>query len=130
MKQETHIFQYLNSNLILRLFMTTYTIEAINLISGSGNVFRNLGQPEPDLRQAKATLAAAIIQTLGARALTVREAAALTGFAAADFSRVRNARLARFTLDRLIRILHALNPTAAVSVRVEAGALTSPSAPA
>jgi predicted XRE-type DNA-binding protein len=108
--------------------MSTDTIEALDLLPGSGNVFRDLGQPEPDLRQAKAVLAAAIIQTLDARALTVREAAALTGFAAADFSRVRNARLARFTLDRLIRILHALDPTAAVSVHVNTPASPPPRA--
>jgi predicted XRE-type DNA-binding protein len=111
--------------------MTTDTLAPLDLIPGSGNVFRDLGQPEPDLRQAKAVLAAAIIQTLDARGLTVREAAALTGFAAADFSRVRNARLARFTLDRLIRMLQAVEPDAKVSVQVETpGPLTSPSAPA
>jgi predicted XRE-type DNA-binding protein len=76
-------------------------------------------------------LAAAIIKALDARALTVREAATATGFAAAYFSRVRNARLARFTLDRLIRILQALEPAARVSVQVDQpSALTSPSAPA
>jgi hypothetical protein len=29
--------------------MTTDTIEALDLVRGSGNVFRDLGQPEPDL---------------------------------------------------------------------------------
>jgi hypothetical protein len=35
----------------------------------------------------------------------VRVAHACTGIAAADFSRVRNAGLARFTLDRLVGII-------------------------
>ena len=54
-------------------------------------------------------LAVRIIAGLNDRKLTVRKATGLTGFAAADFSRVRNADLGRFTLDRLIRMLHALD---------------------
>jgi len=99
--------------------MSANTLETLELDHGSGNVFRDLGQPEADLRQAKAVLAAAVLQALDARGLTVREAADTTGFAAADFSRVRNARLARFTLDRLVRMLQALDPARAVSIRVE-----------
>ncbi len=110
--------------------MTAETLEILELDHGSGNLYRDLALPDPDLRQAKAILAAAIIRVLDERALTVREAAA-TGFAAADFSRVRNARLARFTLDRLIRMLQALEPAARVSVQVDMPSpLTSPSAPA
>jgi predicted XRE-type DNA-binding protein len=111
--------------------MTAETLETLELDHGSGNVYRDLALPDPDLRQAKAVLAAAIIRALDERALTMREAAAATGFAAADFSRVRNARLARFTLDRLIRMLQALEPAARVSVQVDMPSpLTSPSAPA
>ena len=42
-----------------------------------------------DLKQAKAVLAAYIIAVLDNRGLTVRKAGAMTGFAAADFSRIR-----------------------------------------
>ena len=73
------------------------------LIEGSGNVYRDLGDPEADLKHAKAVLAARIIMTLDQRELSVRKAAALTRFAAADFSRIRNADLGRFTLDRLMK---------------------------
>ena len=72
---------------------------------GSGNVFRDLGDPQADLKQAKAILAARIIAALDERELTVRKAASTTGFAAADFSRIRNADLGRFTLDRLMKML-------------------------
>jgi predicted XRE-type DNA-binding protein len=111
--------------------MTAEALESLELDHGSGNLYRDLALPDPDLRQAKAVLAAAVITALDARGLTVREASAASGFAAADFSRVRNARLARFTLDRLIRMLQAVEPDARVSVQVEApGPITSPSAPA
>ncbi len=87
-------------------------------IEGSGNVFRDFGDPQADLKQAKAVLAARIIATLDERELTVRKAASRTGFAAADFSRVRNADLGRFTLDRLMKMLGALDGRVKVSVHV------------
>jgi predicted XRE-type DNA-binding protein len=92
----------------------TETAQDLDLIPGSGNIFRDLGEPDSDLRQAKAVLAAAVLRALDAQSLTVRAAAEKTGFAAADFSRVRRANLARFTLDRLIRMLQALDPGASV----------------
>ena len=102
--------------------MSVDAIEELGLLPGSGNVFRDLGEPDAGLKQAKAVLAAAIIKSLDAQSLTVRAASEATGFAAADFSRVRQANLARFTLDRLIRMVQALDPGASISVRVEAGA--------
>ena len=89
------------------------------LAEGSGNVFRDFGDPHADLRQAKAIVAARIISALDERELTVRRAADATGFAAADFSRIRNASLGRFTLDRLMKILAALDGRIRVTVHVE-----------
>ena len=91
----------------------------IELVHGSGNVFRDLGDPQADLKQAKAVLAARIIAVLDDRGLAVRKAASLTGFAAADFSRIRNADLGRFTLDRLMKMLAALDANARVTVKVD-----------
>lgn len=78
------------------------------LIHGSGNVFRDFGDPDADILQARSLLAARIIGILDDRHMSVRAAEKLTGFAAADFSRVRNAAYGRFTLNRLIRLLGAL----------------------
>ena len=91
------------------------------LVEGSGNVFRDLGDPHADLKQAKAMLAARIIAVLDERGLSVRKAGALTRFAAADFSRIRNADLGRFTLDRLMKMLVALDSEMRVTLHVEAG---------
>ncbi len=90
----------------------------MELVRGSGNVFRDLGYPDAEIRQAKSILAAQIIGILDDRKLTVRHAEKLTGFAAADFSRVRNAVFGRFTLDRLIRILYALDDNLEITVDV------------
>lgn len=82
--------------------------EKIELVHGSGNVFRDFGYPDSDVRQLKAILAAEIIKLLNRQKLTVRAAHARTGIAAADFSRIRNADLGRFTLDRLFTIINRL----------------------
>ena len=55
---------------------------------------------------------------LDKRPLTVRKAATLTGFAAADVSRIRNADLGRFTLGRLIKMLATLDGSLQVTVHV------------
>ena len=90
-----------------------------NPIKGSGNVFRDFGDPEADLKQAKAVLAARVIAVLDERGLSVRKAASVTGFAAADFSRVRNADLGRFTLDRLTKMIGALDDRIRVTVQFD-----------
>lgn len=92
----------------------------LEIIRGSGNVYRDLGAPDSDARQLKALLAAEILKALEERSLSVRQAAALTRVAAADFSRIRNAALDRFTIDRLMTILDRLGRDVAVSVAVRA----------
>ncbi|AWM78851.1 XRE family transcriptional regulator [Phenylobacterium parvum] len=87
---------------------------------GSGNVFADFDAPDASLRQLRALLASEVVKTLDKERLTVRDAAARTGIAAADFSRIRQARLDRFTVDRLMRILERLNRD--VRVRISVGA--------
>jgi len=92
--------------------------EKLELVRGSGNVFRDLGRENADLEQLKALLAAEIIKALDREEFTVRAAQARTGFAAADFSRIRNAELGRFTADRLMSILNRLGSRVEVRIRV------------
>jgi hypothetical protein len=82
----------------------------LELVRGGGNVFRDLGRANADVEQLKALLAAEIIKALDRDALTVLGAQARTGFAAADFSRIRNADLRTITVDRLVSILDHLRP--------------------
>ena len=89
------------------------------LVEGRGNVLRNFDDPHADLKQAKSILAARIISLLDERGLTVRKAGAMTGFAAADFSRIRNANLGRFTIDRLMQMLSSLDGRVRVTVHIE-----------
>jgi len=86
-------------------------------VRGSGNVFADFGYANAEAEHLKATLAAQIIRVLDARGLTVRAAAELTGTAAADFSRIRRAKLDRFTIDRLMMVLAKLDQRMEVKVK-------------
>ena len=91
----------------------------LKLVRGSGNVYRDLGKQNADIQQLKAILAAEIIRTLDKESLSVRKAQVRTGIAAADFSRIRNADLSRFTVDRLMTIINRLGSRVEVSVKVK-----------
>jgi predicted XRE-type DNA-binding protein len=93
--------------------------EKLELVRGSGNVFRDLGRQNADLEQARAILAAKIIGVLDRRKLSVRAAEKVTGVSHADLSRIRNTRLRRFTLDRMITILGKLDSNLEVSINVK-----------
>lgn len=92
--------------------------EKPEVVRGSGNVFRDLGHKSADAEQFKAILAAEIVKAVDREGLSVRSAHRLTGIAAADFSRIRNADLGRFTVDRLMSILNLLGARVEVKVRV------------
>jgi predicted XRE-type DNA-binding protein len=92
--------------------------EKLEVMRGSGNVFRDLGYKNADAQQFKAILAGEIIKALDRDDLTLRAAQDRTGIAAADFSRIRNADLGRFTVDRLMSIINRLGSHVDVKVRV------------
>ena len=92
--------------------------DKLEVIRGSGNIFRDLGQKNADAQQFKAILAAEIIKVLDREGLSVRAAHGRTGIAAADFSRIRNADLGRFTVDRLMSIINRLGSRVDVKIRV------------
>jgi predicted XRE-type DNA-binding protein len=68
--------------------------EELELLRGSGNVFRDLGYENADVERLKALLAAA------------------------DFSRLRNADLGRFTVDRLMTIINRLGSRVEVKIKL------------
>ena len=97
--------------------------EELDLIRGSGNVYSDLGWPDAEVRQIRAELATAIIHELRERRLSQRKAAEVTGLAQPDISRIKNADLKGFTLDRLVTVLNRLNRQ--VEVRVIPAARTN-----
>jgi predicted XRE-type DNA-binding protein len=95
--------------------------DKVEVLHGSGNVFRDLGHENADIEQCKAILAAEIIKALDREGLSVRAARDRTGIAAADFSRIRNADLGRFTVDRLMSIINRLGSRIEVKIKVRRG---------
>ncbi len=92
--------------------------EKLEVVRGRGNVFRDLGHKSADVEQFKAILAAEIIKALDREGLSVRAAHGRTGVAAADFSRIRNADLGRFTVDRLMSIINRKGSRVEVKILV------------
>lgn len=92
--------------------------DEFELVRGSGSVFRDFGNPNAELEQARAILASKIIGVLDERKLSVRAAEKATGVAASEFSRIRNVKLDRFTIDRMITILGKLDQEVEVTIRV------------
>ena len=90
--------------------------EQIEVIRGSDNPFRDVGLPNPELENACATLAAEITGILNERNLSKRKAASITGIDPADITRIRNADLKGFSMDRMIKILETLNHRVEVKV--------------
>ena len=80
----------------------------IPVTRGSGNVFADLGLPNPEERLAKAQLAYAIARVIEERGLTQRAAAALMGIDQPKVSHILRGRLADFSTDRLLGFLTGL----------------------
>jgi len=79
--------------------------EPVEIMRGSGNVFKDFGYPDANVRQAKALMGAQIIKILDREGLSRRQAEARMGMSHSEFSRIRRASFSRFTIDRLMTIL-------------------------
>jgi predicted XRE-type DNA-binding protein len=82
--------------------------EEIEVYSGSGNVFADLGLPDADELLIKAQLADQISDLIEERQLTQVEAAKLLGIDQPKVSALVRGRLSGFSTDRLFRFLNAL----------------------
>ena len=82
----------------------------------TGNVFADLGLPEPEKLLTKSRLALAITRELDKRGLTQQQAAHLLGTTQPVISSLKNGRLSGFTLDRLVDYLEVLEKR--VEVRI------------
>jgi predicted XRE-type DNA-binding protein len=82
---------------------------AVRVTTSSGNVFADLGLPDPEERLAKAELVRGIRKIVTARGLTQREVGGLFGIAQPDVSDLFRGKLARFSRERIERFLVALD---------------------
>lgn len=88
--------------------------------NGSGNVFADLGLPDPEEALAKARLAQAVAETIERRGLTQDEAAKIMGLDQPKVSAIVRGRLTGFTQDRLTRCDLALGNDVEITIRSRA----------
>src|SRR5438552_4078926 len=89
---------------------------------GSGNVFADLGLPNPDLALAKAHLVRRIRDLIADQNLTQAKAAALLGLDQPKVSALVRGRVEGYSIDRLFRFLNALGQRVEISVHPAAPA--------
>jgi predicted XRE-type DNA-binding protein len=93
--------------------------EEITVTASSGNVFADIGLPEPEEELTKAQLASRIREIIHRRRLTQAAAAALMGVDQPKVSALLNGRLTNFSSDRLMRLLTALGQDIDILVRAK-----------
>ena len=97
---------------------TKATIEkTVRVEQGTGNVFADLGLPNPDLALAKAELVQRIRDLIAERKLTQVEAAKLLGLDQPKVSALVRGRVAGYSVDRLFRFLNALGQRVEINIR-------------
>ena len=75
-----------------------------NHTPSSGNVFKDLGLPNPDERLAKAKLAYKISRLIADQGMTQKQAADFLGLSRSKMTNLRNGRLRNFTIDHLFSL--------------------------
>lgn len=91
----------------------------VTFITLPGNVFEQLGLPNPAERQHKAQLMYVINEAIKRQRLTQKEAAAKVGLGQADISRISHGRGSRYSIERLMNVIGRLGIDVEVVQRVD-----------
>jgi predicted XRE-type DNA-binding protein len=91
--------------------------KTINLVESSGNVFADIGLPNPEERRAKAGLAIRIASAIRARRLTQARAARILKIDQPKVSRLLRGRLSGFSTERLMHFLTLLGRDVEIVVK-------------
>jgi predicted XRE-type DNA-binding protein len=83
----------------------------------SGNVFADLGFPDPETHALKAALVHRISTLIERENLTQADAAKRMGVSQPDVSKMLKGQFRPFSLERLMRFLNALGQDVEISVR-------------
>ena len=86
------------------------------IIASSGNVFADLGRPEPEERAYKADLAMVLESIVKKRGLTQVAAAAVCGTDQGTLSKVLRGQIGLVTTDRLLRWIGCLGGSVRITV--------------
>lgn len=93
-------------------------VQEVTVTRSSGNVFADLGLPNPEERLRKSEFVLMITRVMERRKLTQMRAAKLMGVAQPDLSKLLNGRTTSFSIDRLMEMLVALGVTTHISFEV------------
>jgi predicted XRE-type DNA-binding protein len=98
-------------------------VDGIEVYEGTGNVFADLGYPNPEEALAKARLADHISGLIEDKGLTQVKAAVLLGVDQPKISKIRKGQVREFSVERLLRFVSALGEDVEVviSSREKAG---------
>ena len=92
-------------------------IQEIKVEISSGNVFADLGLPNPEDMLVKAELASKIGEIIDTRNLTQMDAAKILGIDQPKVSALIRGRLTGFSTERLFKFLNALGSDIEISVK-------------
>ena len=84
---------------------------------GTGNIFADLGFPDPDTHLLKASLVSRIQDVIEVEGWTQAQAANRMGIAQPDVSRILRGRFRDYSVERLMRFLTALGCEVEILVR-------------
>jgi predicted XRE-type DNA-binding protein len=93
--------------------------EEAEIFHGSGNVFADLGLPDPEQLLAKAELARQILNIITKRRLTQTQAAELLGIDQPKVSALTRGKLSGFSMERLFHFLNALGRDVQITVKAK-----------
>ena len=96
-------------------------IQSIAHENSSGNVFADIGLPNPEEHRLKAQLVVKIDSLLRERSLKQVAAAKLFGVTQPDISKMLRGDFRQFSLERLMRFLVALGQDVEIAVRPRQG---------
>ncbi len=99
--------------------MNKATVMETEIEMSSGNVFADLGLPNPEERQMKSLLAIQIRELIEQQGLTQPEAARRIGLSEAEMAAIFRSRLSELSLDQLFRCLTGLGRSVEVRVMAE-----------
>ena len=91
--------------------------EEIDVTVGSGNVFADLGFEQPEEELAKAELVYRIAHIIEERGLTQAQAAEIMGLNQPKVSELLRGRFGGYSMERLFRLLLALDSDVAIVIR-------------
>ena len=92
--------------------MADYTIS-------SGNIFKDLGFPNPDEELVKVKLASKINRLIADQGRTQKEASELLGISRSKMTSLRNGRLGQFSIDLLFYLLGKLDYDEVITMKDE-----------